>query len=248
MTTLTSVVAYLKATRHPWACLVFVLPLLAAYEGGVLWLGSAQPDGLRNGADTWLRWVLEAFGLSHLYWPPALLALILIGWGWRRGNRPPDMLSVWIGMGIESMVFAVCLWGLSRGLAPFLESLGILATAARSCTPEPAIEQIISYVGAGVYEETLFRLLLYSGLAWLGMKADLPRAGAFLLAAGISAVLFSAAHNMGPYGEPYDGSVFLFRALAGLYFVLLFRLRGFGIAVGTHTGYDVLVGVLIPNT
>jgi hypothetical protein len=239
--------SYFKATRHPWVCLVFVLPLLAAYEGGVLWLGPAQPDSLRNGADTWLRWLLQAFGLSPLYWPPILLALILIVWGCRRGRRSGDLFSVWIGMVIESAVYAICLWGLSRGLAPFLEKMGVLTIGTHSCTPEPAVEQIISYVGAGVYEETLFRLLLFSALAWMCTRADLPPTGAFLLAATASAVFFSAAHNMGPYGEPYDGYVFLFRALAGLYFVLLFRLRGFGIAVGTHTGYDVLVGVLIPH-
>ena len=61
----------------------------------------------------------------------------------------------------------------------------------------------------------------------------------------ISAVLFAAAHHIGPYGEPFDRSVFLFRALAGLYFGLLYQLRGFGVAVGTHASYDVLVGVLM---
>ena len=29
------------------------------------------------------------------------------------------------------------------------------------------------------------------------------------------------------------------------YFALLYQLRGFGIAVGAHTGYDLLVGVLM---
>ena len=60
-----------------------------------------------------------------------------------------------------------------------------------------------------------------------------------------SALLFSAAHHVGPYGEAFNHSVFLFRTLAGLYFALLYQLRGFGIAVGTHTCYDVLVGVVV---
>ena len=42
---------YLRATRHPWPCLLFLLPLLAAYELGVHQLGGGQPDALRNGAD-----------------------------------------------------------------------------------------------------------------------------------------------------------------------------------------------------
>src|SRR5207253_549764 len=61
---------YLVATRHPWSCFVFLAPLLAAYEGGVFLLGGAHAQALRNGADTWLRWALEYFGFSQLYWAP----------------------------------------------------------------------------------------------------------------------------------------------------------------------------------
>jgi membrane protease YdiL (CAAX protease family) len=65
------------------------------------------------------------------------------------------------------------------------------------------------------------------------------------LAAISSAVLFAAAHHFGRGGEPWDGYVFSFRSLAGMYFAALFHLRGFGIAVGAHAGYDVLVGLLL---
>ena len=39
---------YWIATKHPWACVLFVLPLLATYEIGLYALG--QYD-LRNGAE-----------------------------------------------------------------------------------------------------------------------------------------------------------------------------------------------------
>ena len=38
---------------------------------------------------------------------------------------------------------------------------------------------------------------------------------------------------------------FVFRTVAGLYFTALFVARGFGVAVGAHIGYDVLVGVVV---
>jgi membrane protease YdiL (CAAX protease family) len=69
--------------------------------------------------------------------------------------------------------------------------------------------------------------------------------GASLLAAAASALIFSSAHHIGPHGENFDGYVFLFRTLAGLYFAILYQLRGFGIAVGAHACYDVLVGVAL---
>jgi membrane protease YdiL (CAAX protease family) len=86
--------------------------------------------------------------------------------------------------------------------------------------------------------------LLFSGLRWLLSKVDVPWPGPTFLAAMVSALLFSAAHNIGPYGETFQPFVFLFRAGAGFYFVALYRLRGFGIAVGAHAFYDVVVGLL----
>ena len=64
-------------------------------------------------------------------------------------------------------------------------------------------------------------------------------------AAGAAARACAAAHHAGPYGEPMRADYFVFRTVAGLYFTLLFVARGFGIAVGAHAGYDVLVGVVV---
>jgi hypothetical protein len=57
--------------------------------------------------------------------------------------------------------------------------------------------------------------------------------------------LFAAAHNLGPHGEPFHAHVFMFRTAAGLFFAWLYCVRGFGIAVGAHAGYDVMVGILM---
>jgi membrane protease YdiL (CAAX protease family) len=238
-------VAYLRATRHPWPCLLFLLPLLVLYEIGVLWLGGAHPDTVRNGADAWLRWGLDRFGLHQLYFAPVFVAFLFIVWSWlRRGDRPGDVFGVWLGMAIESVVFALGLWGVSRGLSPFLTRLGI-ELAVGSPGPERALGQVVTFVGAGIYEEVLFRLLLFTILGQILRLIGVSALFAFLLAAVGSAGFFSAAHNVGPYGEAFDAYVFLFRTVAGVYFALLFQLRGFGIAVGAHACYDVLVGVVV---
>jgi|SRR5579862_2031841 len=235
--------SYLTATRHPWACIVFVLPLLVSYEIGVLVLGLDQPELLRNGADVWLRWVLSSMGLRQLFWAPCLLMLVLVVWSCRRrADRPDDYVGVWAGMMTESVAFALMLWGGCQLVAPVLHRLGVQLSAGAA--PEPAMQQLLCFIGAGIYEETLFRLLLYSGLRWLFKCIDIPWPGAGILAALVSALLFSAAHNIGPFGEEFQPFVFAFRAIAGMYFVVLYQLRGFGIAVGAHAGYDVLVGLL----
>jgi Type II CAAX prenyl endopeptidase Rce1-like len=234
---------YLASTQHPWPCLWFLLPLLVAYEAGVLWLGGAQPDVLRNGADAWLRWGLEVFGLHQLYWAPVLIIVIFLSWCWlRRWDNPAKLSVVWRGMVIESLLFAGGLFVSSRALGPFVGELGIHLSAngdAKTLGP------IITFVGAGIYEELLFRLLLFLAVGFLLRLAGVSSWLAALLTTISSAMLFAAAHHLGPYGEAFDRSVFLFRAFAGLYFALLYQLRGFGIAVGTHTFYDLLVGVVM---
>ena len=57
----------------------------------------------------------------------------------------------------------------------------------------------------------------------------------------LAALLFSAFHDVGPYGDPWALPSFTFRFLAGLAFSLLFLVRGFGIAAWTHALYDVLL-------
>jgi len=59
-----------------------------------------------------------------------------------------------------------------------------------------------------------------------------------------SSLLFSAAHYVGPLGERFELYSFTFRTLAGMFFAVLFIVRGFGIAAGTHAVYDVLVGLI----
>ncbi len=235
---------YFSATRHPWPCLVFLVPLLLVYEAGVVWLGGSRPELLRNGADAWLRWGLESFGLAQLYWPPLLIVGVFLVWSWReRARRPTDLLGVWTGMLLESSIFAVGLLGISRGLGPALDSLGIKLSAAPQV--DPLFPRLITFVGAGIYEEVLFRLLLFSGLSRLLLALGAAALPTFLFAAAVAAAVFAAAHHVGPFGETFHAYAFLFRTLAGLYFAVLYALRGFGIVVGAHAGYDLLVGVLV---
>ncbi|MCI0379435.1 MAG: CPBP family glutamic-type intramembrane protease [Gemmataceae bacterium] len=238
--------SYWRGTRHPWSCVAFVLPLLCIYEVGLHFLGPTPPDQLRNGADVWLRSALAAVHLSPVYAAPALLVFILFAWSvFYREERPGDLVSIWTGMVFESALFAVALFGLGQGLDQLAQLIRpYLHVPADAQAPEPVVENLVRYLGAGLYEETLFRLLLFSGLLTLLNLAALPRLGALLAATLFSALLFAGAHNLGPFGEPFHAYVFLFRTLAGMFFTWLFCVRGFGIAVGAHAGYDVLVGLI----
>ena len=238
---------YWAITRRPLPCLIFVGPLLLAYELGVLYIGGTRAEAWRTGADAWMRHGLAALGLTDHWFPPLCLAVALLAWqvwtarDWR--------FSPWIllGMVAESVVLAVTLVGLSRLVDLGFEELergpqSFLEVGAS--TDAPALALLIGFLGAGVYEEALFRLLLVPFFFATMRVLQTPQVLASTLAVTASALLFSLAHHAGMPGEPFTWFAFIFRWMAGVYFAWVFVLRGFGVAVGTHTAYDILVGAI----
>jgi hypothetical protein len=78
-------------------------------------------------------------------------------------------------------------------------------------------------------------------LAWgakrvLGLR---PLAG--IAATVLGALIFSAFHYIGPYGDHLEVYSFVFRTIAGLFFSGLYLARGFGITAWTHALYDVFL-------
>jgi len=232
--------SYLSAVKHPWSCLLFVAPLLIAYEIGLLFAGPS-PDELRNGADYWLRANLVRLGLPPIAAPLCVLG-IMLGWNFVASEaRPRDSLTVWIGMLIESVLFAAILYGTLRALYPWLQAMPRFDL--------PALmpwNTLLRYLGAGIYEETLFRLVLFGVILSLFREADFGEVWAFGIAAVASALLFAGAHNLGPRGDAFEAEKFLLKAAGGIFFAGLYYWRGFGIAVGAHAGYDMLVGIIAP--
>ncbi len=235
---------YLSATRHPWSSLLFLLPLLIAYEVGVLALGGSQPDALRNGADVWLRDRLADYGIAFAWGAPLLIALLLfvMSW-WNWSNRPREPITTVFGMAIESVIFAVLLWAFSRNFHTLLAGTGLPLNSVQF--QRVAEGQVVNFIGAGIYEEVLFRLGLFTLLFCLLRVMLLPKIVAVVLAALASALFFSAAHHLGTSGEPMELTRFLFRTAAGLLFTALYWTRGLGIAAGAHAGYNILVGVSV---
>jgi hypothetical protein len=234
-----------------------VAPLLLAYELGVLWIGGAGPEAGRTGADAWMRHGLAALGLTDRWLPPLCLALALLAWQ-TISNRPWRFSPfVPVAMVLESVILAVALVGLSRlvdvGFEHLERSPSWLLSAAgpevphvpsAATTSERPVALVIGFLGAGVYEEALFRLLLVPvGFAFLRLL-QAPAVLASTLAVTASALLFSLAHHAGTPGEAFTWFAFIFRWAAGVYFAWVFVFRGFGVAVGTHTAYDILVGAL----
>jgi len=238
-------VSYWAATRRPFPSLLLVAPLVAGYESGVLWLGGATSANLRTGADTWMRHGLASLGLADHWLLPLLLVVILMGWqvvSFRDWRFSPGIL---VGMVVESLAWAVVLLGISRLIDlgfTYLEQTGPPILGIDPGGVNPAFGALIGYLGAGVYEETLFRLILVPILFGTLRLLQAPQVLASTLAVTGSALLFALAHHAGSPGEAFTWFAFVFRWMAGVFFAWVFVLRGFGIAVGTHAVYDILAG------
>jgi len=233
---------YWSQTRQPLVCLVFLLPLLAAYEFGVLVFSDSTSDGVRNGADVWLRGGLHELGFAQ----PFVLPLVIIGGllAWHFAGKYSWRISfdTLPGMLAESILFAFVLAGIAQVGENVFQTLQIPRTLAIS---ETRTAVALTFIGAGIYEEALFRLCLLPGCIGLFRLSQLSPRWSTTLAVLATSLAFALAHHVGQPAGTFQLFPFAFRTLAGVVFALLFLYRGFGITVGCHAGYDLLVGVVM---
>lgn len=235
---------YWRASRAPRYSLLFALPLLLAYEGLAAALPVRETGGVRNGADVLLKslFVLVAGSRGPLIFGVLLLALG--GWiVWRDIAAHGPVRRRWIfGAMLGESVLLALVFGVVVGTitARLLGVFGAL-TMAQVAQPDGLTRLMVS-LGAGLYEELLFRVILVSALDWggrrlLGWSPWAAGAGATLLGAAI----FSAFHYVGPYGDAFQLQSFVFRMIGGVFFSGLYLLRGFGVDAWTHALYDVFL-------
>jgi membrane protease YdiL (CAAX protease family) len=238
---------YWYESARPLASLAFATPLLLSYEIGVLLLG---PQAIRNAADVWLRRVLDFLGFTQYFLLPIVACGLLLAWH-HLGRQPWRFRwSVLYGMLIESLVFGFALV-LVAGWQSRLFTGGQPACAAGEAEGGPSLAAtVIAYLGAGIYEEVLFRLMLLPAAAWGCRLAGLSWRASWVAGAVATSLLFAVAHYHLDFtllgwhfameqGEIFAWSSFAFRLLAGLAFSALFLFRGFGVTAGTHAAYDL---------
>lgn len=234
---------YWQRSRRPLEILGFLLPLVVAFEIALV----VFPDDssvARLAAHNWVEGVFQYLGEVlgdaeiGLAIPGVMMVVALLAW--QAMSRRPwrihlPTLSI---MAAESSVLAVPLFllgvVLTGGVAGQLLQSGVDTTVL---TPVVASlpERIFMAIGAGLYEELVFRWILIATIHAILSDGFKVRSGrASVVAAVISSVLFMLAHQ-----PPMDASAVFF-LLGGAWFSMLYLVRGFGIAAGTHVAYDVM--------
>jgi membrane protease YdiL (CAAX protease family) len=187
-------------------------------------------------------------GLWALSLPGVLLVAILLGW--QVSSRNPwrlEMRTVGL-MAIESLLAAAALVLVARLIASVPGGglpLGAAASDGGSLRSLSLGGKLAISIGAGLYEEMVFRLGLMSLVIWsLGNVLGWREGPALAVAIVVSAALFTIYHPLRDATGAVDRRRLAFFLVAGAWFATLYALRGFGIAVGTHAGYDVAVTLL----
>jgi hypothetical protein len=238
--------SYWEASRAHRYSLLFALPLLLLYELLAAVLARDPTGGVRNGADVLLKDLFFAvLGARGPLLFMAVVVLISIALVWRDMRVHRWQLRAWVfgGMMLESLALALALGVVVGTLtARLLGPLGALAVPAMDVVPTGWATQLMLSVGAGLYEELLFRVVLVSAIA-NGARLALgwTRGTSGVVATILGALIFSAFHYVGPYGDDWELQSFTFRTIAGLMFSALYLTRGFGITAWTHALYDVMV-------
>lgn len=243
---------YLDSTCRPLQSLAFLLPLVVVYEIGLILAHPALDADHRPGltAQHLLRAFFLIFGATGYYLPGfVLIALLLAQHVWRRDRWRVQLRDLPV-MAAESLLWAAPLLFVNHAAPLPVLNTGVLTGRMA--------DDILLSIGAGLYEELVFRLIVMSvvltiaqdlvrwrdrrrGRSRARSQAESPGFRSSAAAVAVSALLFSL-HHFHPIGlEPFALDDFAFRCLAGIYLSVIFLRRGFGIAVGAHAAYDVMV-------
>lgn len=245
---------YAKLSMRPLHILVFLLPLIIAYEVGSVRFLSHQAHGTIETikAHSILLAFFQDFGIAGRFLPALTLLTVLLVWHVLNGDswriRPAflgGMLMESVAWTIPLMVLVALIDLLGNGLgAPPAATLQ--ATSSLAAMSDQA--KITISLGAGLYEELLFRMI---GIAALHLVfVDLARLGerwGIALAILVSAAAFAVYHDVVLPGGQLDTLRAASLMFAGAYFGLIYTMRGFGIVVAVHALYDILVLVLLQS-
>lgn len=232
--------SYHRATRTATYGFLSVLPLVVLYEAMILAVNQGRIGQVRVGAEVWIKNLLALVGGTGFL----VLGLVLIGVGiaiffYERHQDIPIRLRYFAWMVGESAAYALVIAFVVSALVGLL----VMAVPVDAAAVGGLWTQLALSIGAGVYEELVFRVLLVGGLYVLIRRIATEGLGAYLGAAVLGAAVFSGVHYLGPFGDALTAASFAFRFFFGLALNGVFLWRGFGVAAWTHALYDVMLVV-----
>ena len=234
-----AVKTYFSDTKNLLYSFLISLPLFLAYELLIL---ISQPDAsqiVRISVDSWFKSIFSLLGVNAV--SITLLAVALLGMiilYKEREQLKGLKFKFFPVMIAESTVYAIVV----ALIATFFVSMVFAFSANDPISSLSGLQKFALSLGAGLYEELFFTVILVSALILAFQKMFNNKNWAAVTAAVVlSAFLFSLVHYVGSMGDPFTFSSFAYRFLFGLMLNGIYVWRGFGIAAWTHALYDLLV-------
>jgi len=262
--------SYFYLSRQPLHVLLFLTPFLVAYELGAMVYLSAHDGNQAQQIAAWgmLARTFASLGVVGYHLPAILLVTVLLIWHLLERDPWTIRLPVLVGMAMEACVLTVPLTIMAMLIAgsssePAAAVLGWFqhgsGVEAAQGVPSASVDNIAALsegarltiaIGAGLYEELLFRMLLIAAVhAVLVDVMKLPNWLGSVLAVVAAAAAFALYHHVpGSGGSPQTTSNMVFFFVAGLYFGAIYLIRGFGLVVGVHALYDMLALMVIGSS
>ena len=226
---------YWRYSRSAYYSAVAALPLLVIYE--ILIVISQSPYwGIRNAADVWIRTFLMAFELQaqHITFVLIGISLALIPIAKSRAG------GIKLKANYFALMFAECL-AFSLVLGVVLQSILRLGGLSFGGPGSGLMQNLALSVGAGLFEEIIFRVILLNLLYLLLSTLLRKKVVAAVVSVLLASFLFSLSHYVGTMADTWQLYSFMFRWAAGLLFTILYFVRGFAIVAYTHALYDIWV-------
>ena len=231
---------YFSASRNLLYSLVVISPMLFLYELLGFINNFDANYQIRNGADVLIRQAFTIFGSNSqlLYGLSLFMIFCLVGY-----NHRHTLINSEINIKFLVLIIIESLFWCS-GLLILMKGISSLFLASPNSVD--LLEQFYLSVGAGIWEELIFRLGLISVFIYL--INSVFRYGKYFsmfLSLFFSGAIFSLFHYIGIYGDIFTWETFILRTFAGVFLGVVFLFRGLGISVYTHIFYDIVL-VSIP--
>ncbi|MDP6907614.1 MAG: CPBP family glutamic-type intramembrane protease [Candidatus Marinimicrobia bacterium] len=225
---------YFQKSKSPFYSFIITLPIFLLYELGLFLMRGTEFSYIKNGADVLIEDMIATLGFDIFYISSSifLLAFFIIAYYQKKNYDSFTIYKSYLSiMLFESFVYALLLFLLLGNMSLYLMDISV----------QDIKFNIILSLGAGIYEELIFRVfsifVLYKFISFIfkSMRHFSTQFFALLL----SSILFSLFHFMGT--ESFSQEAFTIRFIAGILLGILYINRGFGITAITHSFYDIFV-------
>ena len=225
---------YFQKSESPFYSFIITLPMFLVYELGLFLMRGTEFSYIKNGADVLIEEAISTLGFDIFYLSSSLFLLVffVVAYYQKKNYQSFTIHKSYLAiMLLESFIYASLL----------LIFLGNMGLYLMDISVENIQFNLILSLGAGIYEELIFRvffLFIFYRLIQFIFKS-MSHFSAQFFALFISSILFSLFHFMG--SESFSQDAFTIRFIAGILLGLLYINRGFGITAITHSFYDIFV-------